>query len=454
MEIGGGSGEGGSDRTPREQSNPNPSVADLLQKLNLTAEEGDVADFSDDEDQGEDANVEWVLLGKAISPSTLHAATIRSAMTPAWGNPHGMKIRSIGEKGDNLFVVEFGSKVDMDRVLAGSPWITGKHAILLKEYDEKLKPSEIRFDCMEIWVRLLNLPLGWMNQHRGIRAMRLLGEVKKMDVDGDGKASGAFLRARIAIEINKPIKRGVLLRMTKDGEPEWFNAQYEKLPFFCFSCGLLGHGGLECMTPAQKNSQGKLPYERDIPLRAPDDRRKKLQSFVEAAAESFGSGPYMGSRPARATSDNSSGRHTETREKEVRRSGTNAVGPERDTGEVTSSLKRRAPAEPKEKEMAVGNINRQLFHGEGGDGRKQVKKRKSKRSGPTSSQTPDLNLPAEEGGALVPAGLVSARMSQLTGARETAEGFSRELPKKQKTLVPNTTTGSAAAASDSPRREQ
>ena len=72
-----------------------------------------------------------------------------------------------------------------------------------------------------------------MNQHRGSRAMGLLGEVKKMDVDGDGKASGAFLRARVAIEVNKPIKRGVLLRMSRDREPEWFDAQYEKLPFLC-----------------------------------------------------------------------------------------------------------------------------------------------------------------------------------------------------------------------------
>jgi hypothetical protein len=87
-------------------------------------------------------------------------------MTPAWGNPFGLKVRSIGERGDNLFVAEFGSEVDMERVLAGTPWLAGKHAVILKEYDEKLKPTEIRFDRMDIWVRLLNLPLGWMNEHR------------------------------------------------------------------------------------------------------------------------------------------------------------------------------------------------------------------------------------------------------------------------------------------------
>jgi hypothetical protein len=73
---------------------------------------------------------------------------------------------------------------------------------------------------MEIWVRISNLPLGWMNQQRGSQAMSLIGQVVKMDVDSDGKPSGAFLHARIAIKIDKPLRRGVLLRMSKSEEPK------------------------------------------------------------------------------------------------------------------------------------------------------------------------------------------------------------------------------------------
>jgi hypothetical protein len=53
-----------------------------------------------------------------------------------------------------------------------------------------LEPSEIHFDQMGIWVRIMDLPLGWMNKRRGEKAMGLIGAVKKMDVDNkDGKAS-------------------------------------------------------------------------------------------------------------------------------------------------------------------------------------------------------------------------------------------------------------------------
>lgn len=105
-------------------------------------------------------------------------------------------------------MVEFGSARDLERLLLGSPWMVGRYAVLVQEYDEKLSASDIMFDCMESWVRILNLPLGWMNRSRGSRAMGLIGQVVTMDVDADGKASGAFLRARVAVEIDKPIRRG------------------------------------------------------------------------------------------------------------------------------------------------------------------------------------------------------------------------------------------------------
>lgn len=75
----------------------------MLQKINLTAEEGDIADFSNDEELGDAAGCEWALLGTVLSPATLHANTIRADMKPAWGNLFGLKVRSIGEKGENLF---------------------------------------------------------------------------------------------------------------------------------------------------------------------------------------------------------------------------------------------------------------------------------------------------------------------------------------------------------------
>lgn len=125
-----------------------------------------------------------------------------------------------------------------------------------------------------------------MNKDRGSKVMGMLREVTSMDVDVDDKVSGAFMRARVSIEVNKPLRRGVL-QTRKNEEAKWSSTQYEKLPFYCVGCGIMGHSELECSKPVPRNAEGKLPY--DIMLRAPEDRRKKMQSFSEAAAESFGS---------------------------------------------------------------------------------------------------------------------------------------------------------------------
>jgi hypothetical protein len=67
-------------------SDDREDVADLLDRLNLTMDEGEIAAFSDDED-GEDAVVKWAVIGKVLSPATIRIATIRNAMKPACCNP-------------------------------------------------------------------------------------------------------------------------------------------------------------------------------------------------------------------------------------------------------------------------------------------------------------------------------------------------------------------------------
>jgi hypothetical protein len=99
-------------------------------------------------------------------------------------------------------------------------------------------------------VHILNLPFGWIDAKRGARAAGLIGEVMKVDVGPDGKASGPFLRARVAVNVKKPLRRGVMLKTSKESSSEWFDIQFEKLPFFCHFCGLIGHMDLECPTPA------------------------------------------------------------------------------------------------------------------------------------------------------------------------------------------------------------
>jgi hypothetical protein len=99
-------------------------VADLMESLNLTKDEEEVVVFRDEEeDGGSGGSLEFALTGKVLSPTTLHILMTTLAMMPAWGNPFGLRLRSVGEKADNLFIAEFGCLADKQKVLEGSPWL-------------------------------------------------------------------------------------------------------------------------------------------------------------------------------------------------------------------------------------------------------------------------------------------------------------------------------------------
>ena len=312
----------------------------------------------------------------------------------------------------------------------------GKYAVILQNYDAKLRPSDVCFDRMSIWARILNLPFGWMNAKKGEKAARSIGTVEKIDVNEKGKASGSFLRARVAMEINKPLRRGLFLRDEEKKANVWYDIQYEKLPFYCKSCGLMGHSELDCPTPALRGANGKLPY--DIDLRAPDDSlKKKLASFGETASEMFSAGSFTSRANGRSRSSGkakgmSSGESTDHVEKGE---------------EMSSPLKERndSSQEGKGNSMAANKL------GVDSDNAQQQQKRKPTTSADASGGgSSDLNLQPEGSNALVPAGFVNTMLNQLrdsSGSQGGVDGLKK--PRRS-----NTNARSAAAARTQPRQAQ
>jgi hypothetical protein len=167
-------------------------VAEMFGRLNLTSQESKAFVLEDEEDENPGCP-DWALVGKVLAPNPLHISTIKAVLRPAWGNPKGLDFQSVGS---NLFMAEFASKADMDRVTNGSPWRINKHGVLLKAFDPSVKPNEVCFDKLTVWARILNLPFGLMNDTRGKSLAGTIGKVEMMEVDSKGRAWGEFLRFR------------------------------------------------------------------------------------------------------------------------------------------------------------------------------------------------------------------------------------------------------------------
>jgi hypothetical protein len=246
----------------------------MMGKLRLTATEA-AAVVLDDGVEEISVHSSWMLVGKVLSPSTLHISTIAAVLRSAWGNPRGLLMNPAGV---NLFVAEFKSKADMDRVLDGPPWVVGKHGVLLQGFDVDLKPQDMIFNKLKVWVRIFNLPFGYMQKKWGAMIAQPLCVarcVPKVDCDATGRCWGSYMRVRIEVDVGKPLRRGVTVFSQRRNAMDWFDIQYENLPHYYHSCGVLGHSSVECKNPGKRDEEGKLPYSANR-LCAPSDKKKNF----------------------------------------------------------------------------------------------------------------------------------------------------------------------------------
>ncbi|KAI7990869.1 Uncharacterized protein LOK49_LG12G01876 [Camellia lanceoleosa] len=214
----------------------------LANRLQLTEEE-EVVVIVGDAHTKSSAERSWLcLVGRILTHRPVNAEAFRSTMAAVWKPTQGMQFKVLG---DNLFLIQFNHIVDKKRVLGRGPWNFDKQLVLLEEFDGSMQPSEIQFRSVLFWVHVIDLPIVSMTKEVGVLIGNSIGTFDDMDYAEDGVAWGKSLRIRVAININKPLRRGMKITLGQK-DLMWVSFKYERLPNFCFACGILGHNQREC----------------------------------------------------------------------------------------------------------------------------------------------------------------------------------------------------------------
>jgi hypothetical protein len=107
--------------------------------------------------------------------------------------------------------------------------------VILQNFSYDLRPSDVSFDEMAIWINILNLPFGLRNEKWGFELAGKIGKrVLKIDVDEQKRAVGKELRARVVISLNEPLPRGVSVFSSRRQRKEWYDVVYESSIFLFF----------------------------------------------------------------------------------------------------------------------------------------------------------------------------------------------------------------------------
>ncbi|KAL0433047.1 UNVERIFIED_CONTAM: hypothetical protein Slati_2639000 [Sesamum latifolium] len=148
-------------------------------------------------------------------------------------------------------------------------------------------PMHVDMDKCDFYVHVHDLPLNMMNLGVATLLGNKIGIFRDMEMDAAGCSWGASLRIRVGVNVTQPLKRALKIRSTS-GEELLARLTYERLPNFCYLCGLLGHIDKYCELRFDDNFHdpgGETPYGPW--LRAPIPTRGRQQMLSQTGRWAF-----------------------------------------------------------------------------------------------------------------------------------------------------------------------
>jgi hypothetical protein len=315
-------------------------VAGLLESMKLSESERKSITIGGLVDDG-GGKREPQAVGRVFSDRPARKEAFELALGRVWCPLKGIDCKDLG---DNRFLITFLQASGKRRALDDGPWnFGGKELVVVEDFDGEKTIDEIEFKSIPMWVRIHNMPLGFMHRVAGKAIGDMIGEVMEVEVDENDSAIGQFLRVKIRWDIRKPLLRGVTVDIGKEGRKKeiWCPLVYEFLPEFCYSCGIIGHTDRSC-----EAKKGKGEHLFSAKLRWMPDKRRVVDDTASWGTGSRSSLPWRGggvgsrSSGGRGSGSSGGGRGSDApswrKDKSVM-----AVEETREEEEVTSPLKKK-----------------------------------------------------------------------------------------------------------------
>ena len=102
----------------------------------------------------------------------------------------------------------------------------------------------LRFTKLKFLVQIYGLLICMLYPEMAIELGESLGQVTPCENPNE-MVGGDFLRVHVEIDVSKPLCRGRSVVLV-DNKETWISFKYEKLPNFCYWCGLISHDGKDC----------------------------------------------------------------------------------------------------------------------------------------------------------------------------------------------------------------
>lgn len=205
-------------------------------------EEGGLSYAGVMEESLSEIDMRWCLVGKFLTDSPIDFQAMQHKMASLWRPGRGVYVKALES---NRFIFQFYHEVDIKRVIDGSPWTFGRFQLVFKRLSEGDDPRLVMINKLDLWVQLHGMGPGFMSQRVVQDICNYIGEYVDSDENNFIGVWRDYLRVRVAIPLDKPLKRRMKIKKSEENWC-WVNFRYEGIPTFCFICGFMGHNEKFC----------------------------------------------------------------------------------------------------------------------------------------------------------------------------------------------------------------
>ena len=188
------------------------------------------------------------MFGRLLLDRQQNIRALKSTLRTTWKRGSELRIVDVGS---NILQFKFSSSYQRDWDENSGPWNFENNLLLLCRWKKGLIIKNIVFTHSPFWVQLWGLPFELMSEEVGQDIGRSLGRLIEVDKWACQLDPAKFMRIRVDLPIDKPLRRGGHV-VSKDGEKFWIHFRFQRLPTFCFLCGMLGHNDKHCQVPTDQ----------------------------------------------------------------------------------------------------------------------------------------------------------------------------------------------------------
>ncbi|KAL6557998.1 hypothetical protein OROMI_018348 [Orobanche minor] len=141
--------------------------------------------------------------------------------------------------GEDRVLFDFGHRAEKEKVIWKGPWSFHRNLVVLRSIGKDEDPMAVDLNICGFYVQVTGVPFS--GNSIGIAKIigNKLGSFVAFD-ENNQSGLATTLRMRVGIDITKQLYRCITIEGPRK-QPIQLQVSYERLPNFCYYCGIIGH---------------------------------------------------------------------------------------------------------------------------------------------------------------------------------------------------------------------